>query len=466
MKKPSTPKTLEEAIQVINQLWAVIEQLIEQRDTDSSNSSKPPSSDGFKSAKRRAKPRSKRSQGAQPGHPKHERRLFPESEVDSIQRYFPPSHCACGQALDIDSTPSTRHQIFDVPPVTACFTEHQLFRGHCRGCGKYTAATFPQELQSKQMGPNLISWIGILAGQCHMSMRQIQCFLMMQWQLHFSLGAISQAQDQVAQSIAPVYQQIGQHLRSQDILYADETQHKRNSETRWLWTLTNGIACYFLTHYSRGKDAANEVLGQFDGYLVTDNYGGYNDYPRDKRQLCFAHLIRHARWISERRGRAGLLGKKLLVYCQAVIRTRHRLSTNTLTQEHYRRRQNRLRKSIHEVLVNGSRLRTAKRVANKCKHWLKNESMIWTFLQDERIGLTNNTAERAIRPYVIWRKQSYAVQSSQGDRFRPSILTLVETAKRLQINAQVFLTEACKEFLSNRNITGRLPLEGALPANQ
>ena len=92
--------------------------------------------------------------------------------------------------------------------------------------------------------------------------------------------------------------------------------------------------------------------------------------------------------------------------------------------------------------------------------------MMWTFLQDERIGLTNNTAERAIRPYVIWRKQSYAVQSSQGDRFRPTILTLVETAKRLQINAQVFLTEACKEFLSNRDITGRLPLEGVLPANQ
>ena len=90
IKKPSTPKTLEEAVQVINQLWAVIEQLIEQRDTDSSNSSKPPSSDGFRPAKRRTKPRSKRSQGAQPGHPKHERRLFPESEADSVRkRSFP-----------------------------------------------------------------------------------------------------------------------------------------------------------------------------------------------------------------------------------------------------------------------------------------------------------------------------------------------------------------------------------------
>ena len=51
--------------------------------------------------------------------------------------------------------------------------------------------------------------------------------------------------------------------------------------------------------------------------------------------------------------------------------------------------------------------------------------MCWTFLKDGRIPLTNNRAERVIRPYVQWRKTSFASQSAQGDRFRPMVLTVL-----------------------------------------
>jgi hypothetical protein len=95
---------LEEAQVIIEVLWGRlsealerIEQLEEQLDTDSNNSSKPPSSDlPQKRAKRRKKPRSSRSRGGQAGHPQHGRALMPEEQVDEVQRFFPASGCGCG----------------------------------------------------------------------------------------------------------------------------------------------------------------------------------------------------------------------------------------------------------------------------------------------------------------------------------------------------------------------------------
>jgi transposase len=125
-------KTLEEAQQTIDALWSAlgeamkrIEQLEEQLRSDSRDSSKAPSSDTR--AKRRKKRRTGRSQGAQPGHPKHERALVPESEVDQIERFYPEGACGCGHALAIADEPSVRHQVFDLPEIRYQVTEYQLY---------------------------------------------------------------------------------------------------------------------------------------------------------------------------------------------------------------------------------------------------------------------------------------------------------------------------------------------------
>lgn len=120
LKGPSPqPKSPEEAQQVIDALWRAlgealerIEQLEEQRRTDSANSSKAPSSDSPRSrAQRRKRPHSSRTQGAQPGHEKHERALGPESEVDSVERFFPVECDYCGDRLTLQAEPVMRHQV-------------------------------------------------------------------------------------------------------------------------------------------------------------------------------------------------------------------------------------------------------------------------------------------------------------------------------------------------------------------
>jgi transposase len=355
----------------------------------------------------------------------------------------------------IESEPKCRHQVFDIPEVRYSLIEHQLFAGHCSGCGKYHAAQTPSCVPSGQMGPNLIALIAHLSGRYHLSIRQIQDYLQEHWQLSFSLGAISQAQAKATTALADPYRQIGEHVRSQAVAHADETRHFRGTECRWLWTMVIQEACYFLTHHSRGKVAADTLLGNFTGFLVTDDFAGYNRVPESRRQLCWLHLIRKFVDISERVGNGGKIGRRLLLISHAVIRTRHRWQNQCIDEAIYFRRMQRLRYSFQQTLQRGARLRIDGRTKRQCIHLLSRETMCWTFLKDHRIPLDNNTAERASRPYVIWRKLSFASQSYQGDQFRPLILSIIGTAQRLGISSYQFIRSACTESMTHGRVDTR-----------
>lgn len=476
----TSAQSLEEANQLIEELVGIVlaqrneidelKQLIadlqSKNGRSSRNSSKSPSSDSEEQRKkRRKKPRSSRSKGAQFGHKKQERSLLPENEMDDIHTYYPDTQCGCGHQIEIEEKPSCRHQVFDLPEVRYSVTEHQLFSGVCRGCGKKHSASLPSRVTSGQMGAGLISHILLLSGQFHLSIRQTQAYLKEQWQLDFSIGAISQAQGKSLSWLGEIYRQIGDKVRSSNVAHADETRHFRHTEQRWLWAMVTPSICFFMVHFSRGKKAANALLGSFKGYLVTDHYVGYNDFPKERRQLCWAHLIRHFTDISERKGKAGEIGNRLLFIAHLVFRTHHHFAEHPEKRQLYQRRMNRLRKSFQQTLERGSQLVIAKRTANQCRHLLKDEMMCWTFLKDPDIPLTNNRAESAIRPYVIWRKLSFATQSYQGDQFRPMILTIIGTAQKLGMSTAQLLRQVCTEGLEKNKVSMKLPFgENTLPS--
>lgn len=105
--------------------------------------------------------------------------------------------------------------------------------------------------------------IAPLSERYHFSIRNIQDYLREHWQLNFSIGEISQAQAKATAALAEPYRQIGEYVRQQPVAHADETRHFRGTECRWLWALVTLQACYFLTQFSRGKEAADTLLGDF-----------------------------------------------------------------------------------------------------------------------------------------------------------------------------------------------------------
>src|SRR5262249_1553628 len=143
----------------------------EKLNTNSKNSSKPPSKDHFKrvSEKKRKK---KRKAGGQPGHDGAHRSLLPETEVDYIEVCKPARHCECGSQIELTDH-YHRHQVHDLPRVETVVTEYQLYAGICYGCGKTHYAELPVGVPRGMLGPVALSKVGTLTGDYRMSKRNV-----------------------------------------------------------------------------------------------------------------------------------------------------------------------------------------------------------------------------------------------------------------------------------------------------
>ncbi|MGL5324996.1 MAG: IS66 family transposase, partial [Aeromonas sp.] len=212
----------------------------------------------------------------------------------------------------------------------------------------------------------------------------------------------------------------------------DETRHQRGGERRWMWMALSKIAACFMTAYGRDVDAAKRLLGsELTGVLVTDQYAAYQFVDASQRQLCLAHVLRNVAAIAQSGEQVNqLIGIRLVLLVNSVFRARHRYEQGDLGRERYLRRLRRYRQSWRRQLEQGTVL-CSKRYRGRCKWLLKDDEMLWRFMGDDDIPLTNNEAERSLRGYVLWRKGSYGVCSHRGELFRQRILSLVETAKRL-----------------------------------
>jgi transposase len=459
---PERPKSMDEAYELIKTLWQAFQWSLEMQGLHSGNASIPPSQDRLsgraKDLRGRRKP-SPRQRGAQPGHVQHARDRVPEAEVDQIERYFPDAHCACGGEIRIDEEPQHRHQVFDLPEITFTVTEHQRFGGHCQACGCSVTAKLPQEIPSGQMGPGLIAWIALMSGHFRLSTRSIQNLLSLQWGLTFSTGAISESQEPVADWLEPLYQQVGEKIRQAPAAHADETTHFRAQQRHWLWVLCTPQLAFFMIHASRGMKAAHQLLDPFAGILISDRHGAYGTHPMNQRQLCWAHVIRNLERISGRKGDPGELGLWLVRLARLVIRLEHAWRRSAYRSPHYRRRLEQARENFRIALEQGYQQHRGQRTGNACKALLDDEPMLWRFLQSPGLDLTNNTAERALRPYVIWRKTSFFSQSERGDRFRSRVMTVTESCRRLELSAYSLLRQVCEQGIRKQSITLRLPID-------
>ena len=111
------------------------------------------------------------------------------------------------------------------------------------------------------------------------------------------------------------------------------------------------------------------------------------------------------------------IGKRLLLLSLSIFRVRHKYEAKILTEIQYHQRIHRLRRSWNATLKKGS-YQCSIRYQGRCNFLLKDDKMLWCFLENDDIPLTNNAPERVIRGYVLWRKCCYGVRSHRGELFR------------------------------------------------
>jgi len=453
-------RALEARVETLTSMVRALQEQVgtlqEQLHQTSRNSSRPPSSDPPQ-VQRPRRPRGKRRRGGQPGHPGHTRTMLPVEAVDEVVVLKPEECPQCHTPLSGDDPKPWRHQVIEIPPITPVVTEYQWHQLVCAACGEVTRASWPTGVPSGTYGPRVQATVALYTGSYRVSKRTTQQMMDDVFGVPVSVGTISQLEQATTEAVAAPVEEARTFVQAQKVAHLDETRWRQGSQRAWLWVAVTSVVTVFVVRLSRGADVARALLGEaFSGILVTDRYSAYTWYPVRWRQVCWAHLLRDFEAMRGRGGRSKALGDALLAQAHQMFLWWHRVRDGTLKRSSFRSAMTPLRQEVERLLEAGSRCGVSK-TAGTCQDILKRREALWTFVQIEGVEPTNNTAERAIRPGVLWRKGSFGTQSAEGSRFVESMMTVVATLKQQQRNVLAYLTAACEAALRGEAAPSLLP---------
>src|SRR5499426_1648681 len=441
---------------IVHSLEEQVHTLQEQLSKNSRNSSRPPSSDPPQS-QRPSRPRGQRRRGGQPAHPGHTRLLIPVESVDEVVVLKPEQCSGCHAPLSGDDPAPFRHQVIEIPPIQPVVPEYQWHQLACPACGETTRAPWPAGVPSGTYGPRVPATVALCTGAYRLSKRTTQQVMDEVFGVPMSVGTISPLEQATTAAVAAPVEEARTYVHEQAVAHLDETSWCQGGKRAWLWVAVTSLVTVFLVRMSRGGQVARELLGaQFSGILVTDRYSAYNWYPVRWRQVCWAHLLRDFEAMRSRGGRSEEIGDALLGQAHQMFAWWHQVRAGTLKRSTFRSYMSPLRREVERLLKAGSRCGVPK-TAGTCRDILKRREALWTFVQVEGVEPTNNTAERSIRPGVLWRKGSFGTQSAEGSRFVESMMTVVATLKQQQRNVLEYLTATCEAALRGEAAPSLLP---------
>lgn len=421
-----------------------IQELEARLNQNSSNSSRPPSSDPPWKKRYPPKVCSGGRPGGQMGHPGYYRQPLPVEQVD-IQDYV-PTHCArCQHPLPADKQPGDpeplSHQVTEMPPVAVKVTDYRSHGRQCPVCGFVTRGEIPAEVRDKALGPRVTAALSLLAGYCHLSNRKLQELMARMFHAAISSGSIAQYLQETSAALQAPYEAIGAQVSQASHKHVDETSWKLNGQICWLWVAANAQAAFYKIQKSRGASSLKALLGQFVGWLCSDRYSVYASWLLGLRQICWSHLKRDFKKYAE-----GLeAGRELGVRCgeltTEVFRAWQDFKAGVINRHEMQCYLEPVQKELKEVLARG-RDSPDRQVRTFSKHLLSVYPALWTFATVEGVEPTNNLAERMLRPAVMWRKCCFGNQSEEGCRFTERILTVVQTLRLQNRPVLEYLQEA------------------------
>jgi transposase len=435
----------------------------------SRNSSKPPSSDGPKEkAERPRKKTTGRAAGGQPGHPKHERPAWPAEKVAKRVILVPEQCEKCATPLLGEDLNPRRHQVFELPKVAVAVTEFVQHALGCACCGHVTRASLPPGVPTRAFGPSVDAVVSYFMGVHKLGKRGVAEALYDLYGLPISVGAVVDSQRETSEALAQPYVEVVAHAQNAPVKNADETswvEGKGKKARAWLWTLVTASAIVFMIQKTRATDGALKLLlnGKTRvselvfGVLGTDRHGAYNFWPLRLRQFCWSHLSRDFTAISERSGASGRVGEKLVEETDRMFGWWHRVRDGTLSRADFRVYMRPLRARVEALLAEGLAL-DDKKTARTCAKLLKATEALWTFVDIEGVDPTNNSAERAVRHGVLYRKLSGGTKSEAGSRFVERILTVHATLRLQKRPILPFLQAACEARLRGTTPPSLLPI--------
>jgi len=427
-------------------LEARVERLEDQLRRSSRNSSLPPSQDPPSAPPRPGRPGSGRGCGGQPGHEGRHRPLLPLERVDELIEHWPGRCRACAYRFAederIEAARVQRHQVAELPPIAVRVSEHRLHRLRCPACAAETRAELPAEVPAGAFGPRLQAAVATLAVRNRVSRRDTVELADELFGVELSSGSIDAIVHRAGEALAEPYAGLHEQIRSAPAVNIDETGWRTAGGKRTLWGALTPSTAVFRIAPDRHEREAKALLGEeFHGVACSDRWWAYDYLDPERRQVCWAHLLRDFTAHAEGLGTQQAFGQAGLAIAAGVF----------AAWENFKSDGNRVR-LLERIAALQAELKTlleqAARKSTKTKYHrlfaknlLKRWPALWTFSELDGVEPTNNHAERGLRGAVIYRKLSLGSQSEQGERTIERLLSASLTCRLQRRSLFAYLSD-------------------------
>jgi len=416
---------------------------------NSSNSSKPPSSDGLGRpawAERRVAERAagRRKPGKQPGAPGAH--LAQVAKPDGVVEHVPQRCGGCGQDLGGAVVVGVEaRQVFDLPVLRLGVVEHRAQRYRC-ACGRVTAAAFPAEARAAACyGSGVRALVCYLLVHQHLPIDRAAQLLSEVCGASVATGTLAGVVAEAAGRLEGFVEVVREQLAAGPTAHFDETGARVGGRLAWAHSASTGLLSLFTVHAKRGKvamDAAG-VLPCFRGVAVHDGWSPYWRYQHITHALCGAHLLRELEGLVDEPGQGWAPGMAELLVDVKLAGDRARAAGLRQVDDDVRAR---LRVRYQRLVTDGQaanpppargrrRGRARRSPAGRLLARLDaHRDEVLRSLDDTRVPFDNNQAERDLRMVKLQQKVSGCWRTLTGAAAFLAVRSYVATARKHRMN--------------------------------
>jgi len=409
---------------------------------DSSNSGKPPSSDGLKkkSRVRSLRERSGKKSGGQKGH--EGETLRQSAEPDEVADHYPMGCSDCGAALTPEmSQDYAARQVFDLPePKPLIVTEHRAHACRCAACGVTTRGSFPEGVNAPvQYGARLSALVVYLLHYQMLPEARLGRLLIDLFGVSLSAATIARMSRSCAHGLTSFGAAVRDLIADADVKHMDETGFRMGGKTQWLHVACTAFLTFYRVCAKRGSLLANVI-----GVVVHDHWKPYYTMDGVQHALCNAHHLRELKALIdiEHEEWARKLQRLLRRACHAANLARERgITLKPQLIDLFDRSYDAILNEglvYHEGLSALQRDKTTKRRGRKARrtghnllarlHARKEDTL--RFLYDLTVPFTNNQAERDVRMMKLRQKISGGFRTLEGAQDFATIRSFISTARK------------------------------------
>lgn len=423
---------------------------------NSSNSSKPPTSDGLKRKPKSQRCKSGKKPGGQQGHPGQGRSQVQTPDI--IVNHSPMSCGGCGFKLaEVAGSCVEKRQVFEIPQPKIEVTEHRVEEKTCPCCGAHTRGAFPETVRGPvQFGERIQALVVYFSNQHFLPVDRICEIFEDIFGVSISPGTCSNYSEKIFSQLEVFERDLKAYLIAAQVLHFDETGIRCEKKLHWVHVASSQAATLYTIHAKRGQEAMDDagILPHYRGIGVHDHWFPYFSYAQMLHGLCNVHHMRELTFVHEEQKEEWAKQMiNLLIFAKDEVEKhiqKETLSAEILLQ---------IEKTYDKILDAGltyhaslpplpkkgkrgkQKQRDGKNLLDRLR---EKKDCVLRFIHDFTVPFTNNQGEQDIRMIKLKQKISGCFRAIAGGQIFCRVRSYISTARKQGWNIWDALSEAIR----------------------